>query len=44
MSSALLLLALLPLQEKSAQDLLKAAPADAKSSERRVLLTFGAPG
>jgi hypothetical protein len=34
----------LPAQEKSAQDLLKGALAEAKEKNRRVLLTFGGAG
>ena len=35
---------LLPAQEKTAKDLLQDALKEAKEKNRRVLLTFGAPG
>lgn len=41
---AAILAFLLPAQEKSAKDLLGAALKEAKEKNKRVLLTFGAPG
>ncbi len=35
---------LLPVQEKTAKDLLQDALKEAKATNRRILLTFGAPG
>ena len=35
---------LVPAQEKTAKDLLQAAVKEAKEKNKRVLLTFGAPG
>ena len=42
--TTLLLALLLPLQEKTADDLLKDALKEAKEQNKKVLLTFGAPG
>jgi hypothetical protein len=42
--TALLLLLLLPVQEKTATDLLQDALREAKAKNKKVLLTFGAPG
>ena len=41
---AALLALLVPAQEKTAKDLLQAAVKEAKEKNKRVLLTFGAPG
>jgi len=42
--TTLLLLLLLPVQEKTADDLLRDALKEAKEKSKKVLLTFGAPG